>query len=332
MRLGTTTFSFTNEWLAGSVSLAQMLGRVGREGLGPGVELVGYQAWREFPRLTRDEVLAFRRLADRHDLEPTALGGYADLMRRVDRLMTTDEAIAFLSPQIEAARSLGFPIVRLHAGIPADVLERLVPAAEAGGVTLATEIQGGQTPDSAAVSSILELRERLDTSAIALVLDASVSMNAVPGAFRDAAVRAGATPDQVEELASLWALDTPMPELFDRLAALDLTDVARVELQSGFVRFGRQDPHVWAPLVSAIAYVHAKFWEVDAAGSDPSVRTPDLLAVLGEGGFDGVVAVEWGGSAWLDADEVDAFDLVARHGSFCKAVISNGVPEVATRT
>ena len=32
MRLGTTTFSFTNEWLAGSVSLAQMLGRVGREG------------------------------------------------------------------------------------------------------------------------------------------------------------------------------------------------------------------------------------------------------------------------------------------------------------
>ena len=57
-----------------------------------------------------------------------------------------------------------------------------------------------------------------------------------------------------------------------------------------------------------------------------------LLAVLGEGGFDGVVAVEWGGSAWLDADEVDAFDLVARHGSFCRAVISNGVPEVATRT
>jgi hypothetical protein len=35
--------------------------------------------------------------------------------------------------------------------------------------------------------------------------------------------------------------------------------------------------------------------------------------VLRDGGYDGFLSSEWGGSAWRDADEVDAFELVRRH-------------------
>ena len=45
-------------------------------------------------------------------------------------------------------------------------------------------------------------------------------------------------------------------------------------------------------------------------GRDPRCGPPSCVARAREGGYDGVVAVEWGGSAWVDADDVDAFELV----------------------
>jgi hypothetical protein len=328
---GTTTFSFTDEWLARKLTLPQLLGRIAELELGPGLELVGFQTWRGFPMLTRDEVLDFRRLADELELEPTALGAYADLARRPDRLMTVFEAVEFLRPQIELAHTLGFTLLRLHAGIPVEVLEELASTAERAGVTLATEFQGGQSPESPAVAAIVELRERLDTPAIALVLDFSVSMRAVPAPFVDAVCRAGLSREQADTLVALWDSGATTPELFSALSRTGASTAAIVEAQSGFVRCGQQDPRAWLPLVPAVAYAHAKFWWPEADGSDPTVRTADLLALLSDGGFDGVVATEWGGNAWQEADEVDAFEVSSRHSSYCKSVISNGVPEVSAR-
>lgn len=332
MRLGTTTFSFTNEWLTRRFTLEELLGRVGDLGLGPHLEVIGFQVWRSYPRLSADERLAFLRLVEQHGLEPAALAGYADLARRRGHPMSVTEAAEVLRPQIDLARSLGFPVLRLHAGVPTGALEELVPAAERAGVVLATEVQGNQEPEGPAVTAILELRDRLETPAVALVLDFSVSMTSIPQGFVAAVQRAGMSRERVDTLTTLWRDGTPLPQLFGALAAMALPAAALVEAQSGFVRFGRQDPEAWRPVAPAVAYAHAKFWEPALDGCDPTVRTADHLAVLGEEGFDGVVATEWGGNAWFDVGDVDAFDVVARHRSYCHTVISNGVPEVSARS
>ena len=83
------------------------------------------------------------------------------------------------------------------------------------------------------------------------------------------------------------------------------------------------------PFAAQIAYVHAKFWELDETGGDPSVREAELLGVLREGGYDGFVCSEWGGNAWADADDVDAFELVRRHQAHVHDLIPSqpvGVP------
>jgi len=328
VQLGTTAFSFTNEWLARSVTLDGLLRRVAEHGLGPGIELIGFQSWRSFPSLTRDEVLAFRGTVDELGLEPAALGAYVDLVRRPERPMTTAEAVEFLRPQVDVARELGFPLLRLPAGIPVDVLEVLAPVAEQAGLVLATELQGGQTPEAPAAAAILELRERLDTPAIALVLDFSVAMSGVPGAFPTAVRRAGMSQADVGALVERWQGGATTPELFSAIAEVDAPPAALVEAQSGFVRFGQHEPAAWLPLVPAIAYAHAKFWLPDESGADPTVRTAELIEVLRRGGFDGVVATEWGGNAWLDAADIDAFSVVSRHGAYCGAVISKPAVEV----
>jgi sugar phosphate isomerase/epimerase len=328
MRLATTAFSFTNEWLTRRHSLEQMLRRAAELDLGPGIELVGFQSWRRYPNLTAEDVLAFRRLVDELELEPAALGAYVDLARRADRPMSTAEAVAFLEPQIDAAEALGFPLLRLHGGIPAAVLEQLAPRAERRHVTLATEVQGGQMPDDPGVQALLECRERLGSRTVALVLDASIAMKAVPTRFVEAVRALGMAAEDLDALLAQWAQGARTHELFGALQEIDAPPAALNEARAGFVRFGRQEPQDWLPLVPYVAYVHAKFWELDDDGDEPTTRNAELFEVLRAGGYDGFVASEWGGNAWAEADEVDAFELVRRHHELCRDLISNPAMQV----
>jgi hypothetical protein len=327
MKLGTTAFSFTNEWLARGLTLEQLLRRVAGLGLGPGVELIGFQAWRGYPALGRAEVAAFRGVVDELELVPAALGVYADLARRLDRAMTVDETVDFLVPQVTLAAKLGFPLVRLHAGIPVAALERVARVAEHAGVVLATEVQGGQSPGDPAVARVLEGRERVGPT-LALALDSSVAMQSLPRRFVAALHERGMRAEDVDALAKLWQRRAPTRELFAAVHEVDAPSAALDEARAGFIRFGRQEPSDWLPLVSAIAYVHAKFWELDDAGDDPTTRTAEVLDVLRTGGYEGFVASEWGGNAWADAAESDAFELVRRHRSRVSDLISTSAVEV----
>ena len=328
MRLATTLFSFTNEWLTRRYTLGQLLARVAELGLGPGVELIGFQAWRRFPELPTQEILSFRRLVDDLGLEPAALEGSVDLARRVDRLMTEQEAVDFLRPQVETAAALGFQMLRLHSGIPIAVLEQVAPLAERAGVTLATEIQGAQTPDDPAVAAVIECRERLGSPSVALVLDFSVAMTTVPSRFVETILRLGMRQEDLDAIIELWAKGSTPRELHATLADVDAPPAALDETRAGFFRFGRQDPQAWRPLVPYVAYVHAKFWELDDAGDEPTTRNEEMFDVLCNGGYAGFVASEWGGNAWTDADEVDAFVLVRRHHELCRSLISKEAVEV----
>jgi hypothetical protein len=322
LRLGTTAFSFTNEWLARRYTLEQLLRRIAELELGPALEVIGFQAWRDFPHLGPEDVAAFRRLVEELGLEQAALGAYVDSARRIDSGMTVDEAVEFLAPQLAIAEKLGFPLLRLHAGIAPAVLERLAPVAERAGVTLATEFQGGQTPDHPAVTAVLECRERLDSPSIALALDFSVAMTHVPASFTAAVCRLGMRPADLDGIVERWAAGAPTPELHAALGEVDAPDAALHEARAGFVRFGRQETRAWLPLVPQIAYAHAKFWELDDSGADTTVRTAELVDVLQAGGYTGSLAAEWGGNAWADVEDVDAFDLVRRHHALCRSLIS----------
>jgi sugar phosphate isomerase/epimerase len=321
MRLATTAFSFTNEWLTRRYSLEQLLRRVAERDLGPGIELVGFQSWRRYPSLAAEDVLSFRRLVDALELEPAALGAYVDLARRPDRPMSTSEAVEFLRPQLDAAEALGFPLLRLHGGIPPVVLEQLAPVAERAGVTLATEIQGGQTPDDPGVQALLECR-------VALVLDASIAMKAVPKRFVETVRALGMHAEDLDALLTLWAERATTRELFAAVQEIDAPPAALDEARAGFIRFGRQEPYTWLPYIPHVAYVHAKFWELDDDGDDPTTRTAELISVLRAGGYEGFLACEWGGNAWLEADDVDAFEIVRRHHERCRRLVASPAVEV----
>ena len=271
-------------------------------------------------------MLAFRRLCDRLGLEPAAVSGYVDLLRRPGRAMSLDECVAELEAQIDVAARLGFPVIRLTVGVPVDAIERVVRSAEAAGVVLATEFQGPQTPDDPALQALLGLRERVGgSSSVALVLDFSIAMHAVPSTFVDAVRAGGMAADDLDRIVALWRGGAKLGELFAAITATGAPRPAQDEARSGFVRFGRQDAAAWAPLVPLIAHAHAKFWELDASGDEPTTDNRAAIEMLREGGFQGVVTSEWGGSAWVDMPEADGFAIVAQHQSLLRRLIE-GAP------
>src|SRR5262245_50188604 len=239
--------------------------------------------------------------------------------------MTQDEAVDFLAEQILAARALGFPVVRVHTGVPTGVIERAAAITERVDVVLATEVQGPQSPESPEVAAVLEFHERLGSEAVGLLLDLSVSMRALPAPFTAVLTRLGASDEHVARVRELWATGAPPHAVLE----LDAPQAVLNEAVAGLVRFGRQDPRDWLPLVPQVVHVHAKFWELDETGDEPTVRNTEAFAVLREGGYDGFVSSEWGGSAWLDAGEVDAVELVRRHHELCSSLVPG--PVVAAR-
>jgi sugar phosphate isomerase/epimerase len=320
LKLGTTLFSFTDEWLSRRYTLEQLLGRASELGIGPGLELVGFQSIRGFPTIDSDFSFRFRHELDRHGLEPSALAAYVDFARRPGRTMSADEAVEMLVQQIDAARELGFPVLRLHTGIATDVIERATPVAERAGVTLATEVQGAQSPEHPDVAAVLECHDRLESANLGLLLDFSVSMTALPSIFTEQLARLGLAPALIGLVAELWEQGAPMHAIVRELA--DAPEEARNEAIAGLFRFGRQKPRSWLPLVPHVVHVHAKFWELDEAGDEPTMPYAELFGVLRDGGYSGFVSSEWGGGAWQEADDVDAFELVRRHHELCRRLIS----------
>ena len=332
MRLGTTTFSFTNEWLARPSRSSRCLSASGASGLGPGSNWSATRRGVGSRGSTPDEVLAFRRL-----VRPTRSG--AGRARRVRRPPAAarptddvDEASTSSSPQIEARAAARVPAHPPPRGDPGPTSSSaLVPVAEARRSHPGHRDPGGQTPDEP--GGVVDRSSSASDStrpAIALVLDFSVVDDAVPcGVRRRGQCVQDATPRSVDGARSALGVGcADARALRCDWPRSTLTDVARVEAQSGFVRFGRQDP---AGLGAARAGDRIRAREVLGARrrrvDEPTSGPRSLLDVLGAGGFEGVVAVEWGGSAWLDADDGGRDSSSSPDtAAFCRAVISNGGP------
>ena len=63
-KLGITLFSLTLEMRQPGYSLESMIRRVAELDLGPGLEIVGFQSIRDWPRVTDEAVLGLRNLID----------------------------------------------------------------------------------------------------------------------------------------------------------------------------------------------------------------------------------------------------------------------------
>jgi len=318
--LGTTLFSLTPDWRAGSDAVT-VLERVAEAGCGPAIEVIGHQAWRGFPRLSTADERAFRDAVDRLGLVPVALGVYTDLHRRPGRAMTDDEAFADLRPQLEVAARLGFGVVRATLGMAPALMRRVLAEAERLGVVLTFELQGTTAPDAPPVRDVLALRAETGSPHLGFTVDFSLTTPALPAALGTALRRARVPDDAVAAVHRAWERG---PRIAEALAAVGGHGVDT--LVAGVLgRCGRGQPADWAHVLPAVRHAHAKFWDPDVE----TVRAPHgaWLSALADAGYPGAVVSEWGGHELLDRADADALTVTRAHVALLRELTDRtGVP------
>jgi hypothetical protein len=312
--LGVTLFSMTPNWRRGE-SLDSLLTQVAEHDCGPAIELIGYQAWRGFPRISDDDTRHFRALVDRLGLVPAALGVYTDLFRRPRAPMTQNEAFEDIQPQLEAAARLGFPAVRATLGMEPYLLRRVAAEADRLAVTLTFEVQGNVGPQDPAVLDVVSAQQEMDTPFVGLTLDFSLSTPALPAALQSALARLEIATDVIDEIVARWSEPGTAAQRITRC-----TDAVRghtreddaVRLLTAVLgRCGRQDPIDWSDLLPLARHAHAKFWDTDVSTVSDSNRA--WLAALDRADYDGAIVSEWGGHELLLESEADPVPVSAAH-------------------
>jgi Xylose isomerase-like TIM barrel len=325
-RIGVTLYSFTPDFHAGRLSFEDLLVRAAD--LGPGLEVIGFQSFRGFPRMDADVERRFLRLVDEHGWELACLDGNVDVAVRADRLLDEDEIVEYLQAQVEAAGRLGFPVLRLQNQATPAVMERLLPAAERLGVKLGMEIHAPETVTSPWVLALRELYARLDSPYLGFIPDFGASTTQISPSVFDTFRAKGVSEELLDTIAERW------DELGERdfEAHVEIGNFIRLAHAAGAADHavnlavfavgihGHQDPQAWGEILPDVVHVHGKFFDVRDDGRDPAVPIEELLDVLVAGGYDGYVSAEYEGWHWNT--RADAFEQVARMQAACRAALA----------
>jgi sugar phosphate isomerase/epimerase len=320
-RLSTTLFALTNEWLSRQYTFEGLVDRVAELGLGPGLELIGFQSIRGFPAVDAEFERTFKGLLEQHGFEPSCLGANIDLARRTDRLMTQDEVKETLEAQVEAARILGFPVMRAQK-LDDDLYEWAAALGERAGVKLGIEIHAPLFVDHPMVLGLREIFDRIDSPALGFIPDWSATMTALPVGQLRAFERNGLTRAQTDYLREVWERGGTFDEFAEQAQSEGATPQAVNQVRIVFSMFARNDPKRWIEILPRAVHVHAKFYELEADGSDASVPHHDLFDVLQESNYEGFVSSEWEAHAWADIEDQDGFEMVRRHQELYRALLA----------
>ncbi|GAA2866037.1 hypothetical protein GCM10010472_24240 [Pseudonocardia halophobica] len=323
-RLGTTLYSFTPEFHGLRYSLADLVRLVAERGLGPGLEMVGFQSVRGFPHVDPAFAAEFRDLVDRHGLEPSCLAINVDRAVRRDRVLTGDETVDHLRAQVDAAVTLGFPLVRVQNLATVAVMEKLLPHAERVGVTLAMELHAPETVRSPWVQNLLAFYERAQSERLGFIPDFGASTRRLADSLVEEYRERGVPEDILDLGRRTYAAGEHADHLIGEVAASGASMDSVLFIQ-GVGLFGHQDPQDWREIGPWIRHVHGKFYDIDPRGDEPTIDYRAHLELLVEIGYTGYVSSEW--EAWHWVAEPDAADMISRHHALERRILD----EIAAR-
>jgi sugar phosphate isomerase/epimerase len=322
--LGTTLYSFTNEWQSRVYTLEQIISKIAELGLGPGIEVVGFQSFRSYPEVTDEFAKGFRDLLDQHELVPTCLGGNIDVGRHRDRDMTPEETVAYIERQIVTAKKLGFPVVRVQAFPGPKGFEKIAPIAERAQIHVACELHSPLTSDHPVVVALRECYDRIGTPYLGFVPDFSSTMTGIPEVYLSDLRGADAPEALVETVKDIWNSKLPTPEKFSALAEAGERYNVDTRL-AGFLNrsltmFGNMPVDGLRELLPYTRHIHGKFYHVNEDGLEPSIPYPDLMNILKQEGYTGTISAEWEGHAF--SPELIGFSEVQAWHAMCKRLLS----------
>jgi sugar phosphate isomerase/epimerase len=323
--LGTSLYSFTMEWWQRLYTFDQIIEKVAKLGLGPAIEVVGYQSFRTYPDVSDEFAKHFRDLLDRHGLFPSSLGGNVDVGRQRDRVMGDEEILTQVEREIVTAKKLGFSVIRVQKFGGLNNLEKIARIAELAGVHVACELH---SPLNVSHPHVIELREfydRIDSPYLGFVPDFSCTMTAVPDAYFADLRKGGAPEALIDAIHDIWKSDIPAPDKYAALAEIrerfGLPEFLAGPLNMLIDMFGHMPVDGWREVLPYTRHIHGKFYHVNDDGIEPSIPYADLMNLLKTEGYEGTISAEYEGYAF--SEEPVGFQQVQAWHEMCSRLLAS---------
>ncbi len=321
-KLGSTLFSFTNAFLRLDYTFEQLLAKVAELDLGPGIEVIGFQSIRGFPKISEEFAARFRELIERYRLVPSCLAINADVALRRGAMMSTEDSVAYHEPQLRAASKLGFPLVRYQFTASPEVIRRLVPLAEQLQVKMGLEIHAPHGPNSPEVLAYREMYEGANSPMLGFIPDFGSSAKTPPPAYIDILRAQGVGDDIIEAALNIWRSDASAQAKRGRFVEYAAGRLDALKLSAVSVIFNMMSPRpatAWRELMPQVIHIHGKFYGFDSSGSESCIPYEDLLPEFVKGRFNGFMSSEWEGHMYSSDD---GFDMVKKHHTLCRRILS----------
>jgi sugar phosphate isomerase/epimerase len=309
---GVTLYSFTRAFHAREYDLEGLLRKVAAEGYGPGVEIIGFSSIRDFPHIDDHFVGWLKDLFAELGLVPTSLAGNGDWAVDPRRIMSIDEVVEYMTPQVEAAAKLGFPVARITpTGLPPEFFEKMLPVAERTGVTLALEVHAHHHGLHEDIILLRDAFEKIDSPLLGFTADWGATVVGFAPSLLEAYRRRGASDELLVAVSELWdrtyqegppATQEAHGERFGAFIGL-AHQYGRPDLGIDFAingtgLFGPAQIDTWEGIAPFIRHVHGKFFGIDENGEEPSVPVRGLIKYLIDHGYSGAISSEYEGWHW----------------------------------
>jgi hypothetical protein len=322
IELGATLYAFTNEYITRRYSFADLLREVAARGLGPAIEVVGFQSFRSFPDVSDAEADAFRALVAELGLKPTSLGINSDRFMKPGEPVSDADLLEYHKRQMRSAVKLGFPILRYQFSTPPAMAGDLAPYAEDLGLKMGLEVHAPAHAHHPLVLAYREVYERVNSPALGWIPDFGGTASRIPPSLLNAARARGAAESLIDLVQEIWPQPGPSHEKAGRLRDIALKDghapdhIQAVSL--AFFILSNGDPKTWAELADRSIHIHGKFYGVDDQGREEAVDYETILPIFRDSGFSGTLVAEWEGHAY---STTDAFDQVARFQAMSRRIL-----------
>jgi hypothetical protein len=322
---GVTLYSFTNEYLTRQFELDTLLAEVAKRGLGPNIEIIGFQNFREFPDVSDKFAEEFKQMIADTGLNPVSCAINSDRFLKPGAQPIEDAALVeYHKRQLRSAKKLGFSLVRYQFALPVHLLPEIAPYAEELDIRMGVEVHAPMWAGHPAVQAYGEMYDKLDTPYLGWIPDFGGTASRIPESMLDAARAKGAKEDLLDKLKEVWLEDGMSHEKAGRLREWALPKGhGPLEVQAACLAFfilSNHDPKSWAALVDRTIHIHGKFYGVSEDLVEEAIDYDTILPLFKDGGFTGTMVSEWEGHAY---DMRDAFEQVRRHQAMARRIWGN---------
>jgi hypothetical protein len=179
---------------------------------------------------------------------------------------------------------------------PSEAVPRIVPIAERLGLQMGIEIHTPWLIEE--TSELIEHVDPVDSPALGFIPDYGTFCYSPARVFLDRFLELGVPERIVSEVTGAWHVRTPADDVRARVQELGGDELAQLLVTESIVHFGYSDPRSMLQITPRIIHVHGRFFDINADGTDGAVRFPEVVEVLQEGDYDGIMSCDYGSHHW----------------------------------